>query len=413
MNHTAPSIGTSYRYDILDILRGIALLGICLANFGELSLYTFQAQQVTAAMPTARIDRMVGFLRYFLIDGKFYTLFSLLFGIGFSLILANCQAKGKNGIRVFYRRMVILAVIGLAHLVLLWAGDILLLYALLGMLLPLFRNTPDGRLLLFSGVLLFFPVVVDGFSALTGGRFSLMGPVNEAVAYFHAKAGITTDNFGIWLREGQSYADVVKFNLAGSFIRCGEFIEGNRVFKVLGLFLLGLYVGRKRLFADLAGHTPLLARVRNCGFAFGVPMSLLYAWNAMAHYPLGGVGSATVYTFSVVPMGLAYAAVICLWYERSKHKRIFRPWALTGRMALTNYIGQSVAGIVLFYGIGFALGATMGLGYVEAAAIGVFALQMLLSNIWLRYFRYGPLEWIWRMFTYGKRLDLLKKMNND
>lgn len=409
MNHPATSISTSYRYDILDILRGVALLGICLANFGELSLYTFQGPQVTSAMASADIDRIIGFVRYFLIDGKFYTLFSLLFGIGFSIILTNCKAKGKSGIRVFYRRMAVLAIIGLMHLVLLWAGDILLLYAILGMLLPLFRKTPDRRLLLFAGILLFLPVAVDTFSVLTGARFSPMALINEAVAHFHAKSGITPDNFGMWLREGTGYTDVLKFNLAGSFIRCGEFIEGNRIFKVLGLFLLGLYAGRKRLFADLKNNTRLLSRVRNWGFAVGIPLSLLYAWNAVSHDPLGSVGGSAVYAFSVVPMGLAYAAALCLWYARSKDKRRFEPWAMTGRMALTNYIGQSVAGMALFYGIGMALGGTMGLVCVEAAALGVFAFQMLSSNIWLRYFRFGPLEWVWRMLTYGKTLDLMKR----
>lgn len=405
----ATSLNTPHRYDILDILRGVALLGICLANFGELSLYTFQGPQVTSAMASADIDRVIGFARYFLIDGKFYTLFSLLFGIGFSIILANGKAKGKSGIGVFYRRMAVLAVIGLMHLVLLWAGDILLLYAGLGMLLPLFRKTPDGRLLLFAGILLFLPVIIDAFSALTGGRFSPMALINEAVSYFHAKAGITPDNFGIWLREGASYTDVLKFNMAGSFIRCGEFIEGNRVFKVLGLFLLGLYIGRKRLFADLKNNTRLLVRVRNWGFTAGVPLSLLYAWNAVSHGPLGTVGGSAVYAFSVVPMGLAYAATLCLWYDRSKNKRGFKPWAMTGRMALTNYIGQSVAGMALYYGIGMALGGTMGLIYVEVVALVVFTFQMLSSNIWLRYFRYGPLEWVWRMLTYGKTLDLMKR----
>lgn len=304
--------------------------------------------------------------------------------------------------------MIVLAVIGLLHLVMLWAGDILLLYALLGMLLPRLRRVPEGKLLALAAVLLAAPVVIDAFSELTAGRFSPMIPVNRAIDYLHARAGITSGNFGTWLRDGQSYADVLRFNFAGSFIRIGEFIEGNRIFKVFGLFLLGLYAGRKKVYADLEANRELLKRVRIYGFALGIPTSLLYAWNAVSEQSIGITGSSAIYAASVVPMGLAYAATICLWYEGTLAKKRFAPLANTGRMALTNYIGQSAAGMIVFYGVGFGLGASMGLIYVQLVAFGVFILQMLLSNIWLHRFKYGPLEWIWRMLTYGKVLKLTK-----
>lgn len=400
---------TKERFAILDILRGIALLGICLANFGELSLYTFQPDSVTASMPTASVDNVVRFFQYFLIDGKFYTLFSLLFGIGFSILLDNCQKSGRNGNSVFYRRMTILALIGLLHLVMLWAGDILLLYALLGMLLPLMRKVSNRKLLAASVILLLAPIFIDAFSELTNSRFSLMMPVNKAVNYFHAQAGIDSENFGTWLRDGQSYSDVLRFNLAGSFIRIGEFIEGNRIFKVFGLFLLGLYVGRKRLYINHSDNrTLIIKKVRNYGFTIGIPASLIYAWNAVADHSIGITGSSALCAISVVPMGLAYAATIYLRYDRSRIKKRLTPLANAGRMALTNYIGQSIAGMIIYYGIGLGLGASMGLIYVQLIAVGVFILQMVFNNMWLKYFRYGPLEWIWRMLTYGKVLKLMK-----
>ncbi|MCD7976249.1 MAG: hypothetical protein LUG51_03505 [Tannerellaceae bacterium] len=133
------------RYIILDALRGIALLGICLANFPEFSLYTFLEGQVTGVMPTAGIDTVVKYLQYVFVDGKFYTLFSLLFGVGFSLILSNGAQTGYNGVTVFYRRMFFLFLIGLFHLLFLWAGDILILYAFVGFFLPLFRNMSDKK----------------------------------------------------------------------------------------------------------------------------------------------------------------------------------------------------------------------------------------------------------------------------
>lgn len=149
------------RHLFLDSLRGFALLGVCLANYPEFSLYTFQPDEVAASMPSAGIDRIVKLLQYFFIDGKFYTLFSLLFGIGFSIIISNAAQKGANGFRIFYRRMFILALIGCTHLMLIWSGDILLLYAVLGMLLPIFRNMSDKKILTCALVLLIIPIPID------------------------------------------------------------------------------------------------------------------------------------------------------------------------------------------------------------------------------------------------------------
>jgi uncharacterized protein len=357
-------------------------------------------------MPTASVDRVGRFIQYLLVDGKFYTLFSMLFGIGFSIILSNAARKGVNGMRLFYRRMIILFLIGLCHLLLLWAGDILILYAAAGMFLPLFWKMPNRRLLVWSVVLLLLPIVVDG--CVTLFHWNLSAPVMAATHYFHQKAGITDANFPVWLVECQSYGEVLQFNLAGSFIRMQEFIDGNRLLKVFGLFLLGLYIGRQRLYARLDENRKLLKQVMKYGFLIGIPTSALYAWEATSGHPFGLVGHTVIYAVSVVPLSLAYTATICLWYMKHRTSKYFGWLATSGRMALTNYIMQSVFGIIIFYGIGFGLGAQTGFVYVELIAAGVFLLEVLYSNYWLCRFRYGPLEWGWRMLTYGKRLKLLK-----
>lgn len=404
-------VKSTERFIILDVLRGIALLGICLANYPEFSLYTFQKNEVIAALPTSGIDRIIRYLQYIFIDGKFYTLFSLLFGIGFSIILSNARQKNRNGLKVFYRRMIILVLIGFSHLLLLWAGDILILYALLGLFLPLFRNLSDKKLLTCSVLLLLTPVVVDTLTAVFG--WNLAAPAVNATQYFHNRGGITEDNFPVWLVEKDHYLDVLKFNLAGSFIRMQEFIEGNRFFKVLGIFLLGLYIGRHRMYSGMEEHKILLKKVCLYGFTIGFPISVLYAWSAMNGYPLGLTGHSVMYALSVVPLSLAYTASICLLFMNNKHWNIFKILAAPGRMALTNYIGQSALGMYLFYGIGLGLGATVGLVYVEFTAAGIFMLQVIFSGIWLSYFRFGPLEWIWRMMTYGKWLTLTKKLKRN
>jgi uncharacterized protein len=402
-NNTVP-VAAKQRFILLDFLRGIALSGIGLANFPEFALYTFQKDEVTEAMPTAGIDHVVKFLQYMFIDGKFYTLFSLLFGIGFSIIISKMR---DNGAGLFYRRMILLFLIGLFHLLFLWAGDILVLYALLGLLLPLFEKVSDKRLLICSGILLLFPVVIDTFIVLSG--YNLAAPAINTSVWLQQKAGITDDNFGIWLLEADTYQDVLKFNLQGSFIRIQEFIEGNRVFKVLGLFLLGLYIGRNRIYADLEGNVSLLKNIRFYGFLIALPLSVLYAWNAVHGRPLGMILSAVLYAVSVFPLSFAYISAICLWYLKKKECFLLTVLAALGRMALTNYIGQSVFGMFIFYGIGLGLGAAIGLIYVELIAAGVFFIQIIYSYVWLRYFRYGPSEWVWRMLTYKKWLKISKR----
>lgn len=406
-SETINPMGSKERYIILDALRGFALFGICLANFSEFSLYSFLHADVAAEMPTAGVDRILRYLQYVFIDGKFYTIFSLLFGIGFSIIIANAVRKQANGFRIFYRRMGILLVIGFLHLMFIWSGDILILYALLGLLLPFFRNVSDRGLLTASALLLLLPIAVDALISVWGIVPS--APVVGMQQYFCAKYGITDANFAFWLRDADNYGEVFRFLIQGALVRVQEFIDGNRYFKVMGLFLLGFYIGRNHLYARLEENRKLLKRVLIYGTVIGLPASILYAWSAMNGRPWGLTGHSVLYAVNIYPMGLAYVAAICLWYIHHRDCLFFRILAAPGRMALTNYIGQSVWGIVIFYGIGFGLGADMGLVYVLLTATGVYLAEIAFSHLWLHYCLYGPLEWIWRMLTYGKRLGLSKK----
>jgi uncharacterized protein len=406
--HKIGPVKSSERHAILDILRGIALFGICLANYPEFSLYTFQKKEIVEAMPTAAIDHIWRFMHYIFIDGKFYSLFSLLFGIGFSIIISNIAQKYKNCFTVFYRRMLILSLIGIIHLIFLWAGDIVLLYALIGFLLPMFQKLSDKKLLIFSAVLILSPVITDTFKVITDHGFTLMIPVNKALNYFNMRSGITDDNFGVWLLNGKTYSEILQFNMSGVFIRCQEFIEGSRVVKVSGLFILGLYIGRNRLYARLGEHVESLKKIRNYGFLWGIPVSCLFAWNEVNSHPMGLIASAAIYAVSVVPLSFAYISAVGLLYLKYSDCKIFKIMAAPGRMALTNYIMQSVAGMIIFYGIGFGLALKGGLIRAEMIAVAVFMFQVLFSNIWLRLFQYGPLEWIWRMFTYLRWLKIRK-----
>ena len=389
---------------ILDSLRGFALLGICLANFPEFGLWTFLSSEAHACMESAGVDRVVRFLLYLLVDAKFYGIFSILFGIGFSLILSHAAERGQRGVGLFYRRMLVLLCIGCCHLLFVWNGDILVLYALVGMLLPLLRRLSGHALLWMAGVCLVVPVLIDAWQEGTG--VSLSAPVYDAWWQVAAANGITQDNFATWLRDSQSYPEMFSFLKQGAVERMYEFVDGHRLLKVLGLFLIGYQIGRSRLYARLEELGGALRKCCWWGLLTGLPTSVLYAMSATQGHPWGLTVHSLLYTVSALPMTLAYISGCCVLYLHRPRHWTFRLLASNGRMALSNYIGQSLVGIAIYYGIGLGLGTAMGLAQIELVALGVYGLQVLLSLLWMSRFRFGPLEWLWRMLTYGQRLPL-------
>ena len=373
-------------------------MGIALANFPEFGLWTFLSSEEQMAMPTACVDEIVRFLQYLLVDGKFYTIFSLLFGVGFSLILA------RHGHRLFVRRMLILVCIGFLHLMFIWSGDILLLYAIGGLLLTLFVGLKDRALLVIALSLILIPIGLDALTEFWGVDFA--GPFYQQWWRVAEQQGINEENFASWLRDAQSYKEMFAFLLQGACERMWEFVEGHRLPKVVGLFILGYFIGKHRLYARLQDlplkrlFWPLLLIV--------LPLSLLYAWSATNGHPWGRTIHSLLYAVSVIPLAAVYIIGVCLAYQNHLDAPLFRWLAAPGRMALTNYISQSLIGIVLFYGLGFGLGTSFGLIHIELTAMAVFLLQILLSRLWLRYFRFGPLEWLWRLLTYGRYFPLVR-----
>jgi uncharacterized protein len=397
------------RAEILDVLRGFALLGIIMANFYVFSLFTFIPPETMAAFPTARYDQWMGYFHFAFIGGKFYTIFSLLFGIGFAVIFTRRQQAGKNAMGFFYRRILILAIIGLAHSFLLWDGDILITYALVGMLLPLFRNVSDRTLFAFVAFLLFSPLIFNGVKVLSAGKWDLSMPLYRLALATDAQYGIA--QWEPWLGVKQDYTAVLQWYHGGFYWRWGHLLGDNRLPKVLGIFMMGLYIGRKGIYQNLNEYTPIFRSIQKYGFLIGIPCTLMYAYLHFTAPKLphpAGMLETLFYTISQVPLALAYVASIALWWQRpalAKYLKIFSP---AGKMALTNYLMQSVIGVTLFYGIGLGWGGKIGPTYFVPLAIGVFALQILYSKVWLSYYQYGPMEWLWRCLTYGKILKLSK-----
>ena len=398
-NHPNPT-SERERYAILDVLRGTALLGIALANYPEFGLWTFLSPEQQSAMPTAGIDKVVRYLQYLLIDGKFYTIFSVLFGIGFSLILS------RHSLSLFIRRMMILAAIGFCHMMFVWSGDILLLYAIGGLLLPLFIKLSDKALLWTASLLILLPVGLDALTEYADVDFA--APFYNAWWAKASEQGITEENFASWLRDADRYPQMFAFLVQGAYERLWEFVSGHRLPKVVGLFVFGYLIGKHQYFKRL--DTLPLKETFRVALAIGFPTSLLYAWSATQGHPWGLTIHSMLYAVSVIPLSLVYITGICMLYTRwhTGLRPIYTSIAASGRMALTNYISQSLIGILLFYGLGMGWGTSMGLVSIELTAFTAFLFLVFLSRMWLRRFHFGPLEWIWRMLTYGRCFKIMK-----
>lgn len=386
------------RHVILDALRGLALMGIALANFPEFALWTFLSSEQQAAMPTAYIDEIVRFLQYLVVDGKFYSIFSILFGIGFSLIME------RHGLRLFVRRMLILVIIGFLHLMFIWSGDILLLYAVGGLLLTLMIGLSDKSLFILALSLIMIPVGLDAL--IEFGGFDFPKPFYQAWWNKAEALGINEANFASWLRDANSYGQMFAFLIQGAYERLWEFVEGHRLPKVVGLFILGYLASKHRLYARLQ-DLPLW-KALYWSVSIGLPTSLLYAWSATSGHPWGLTVHSLLYAVSVIPLAIVFIIGICLLYLQSPKSVVFRWLAAPGRMALSCYISHSLIGVLLFYGLGFGLGTSLGLVYIELIALVVFFIQIIVCRIWLNYFRFGPLEWLWRMLTYGRYFPIIK-----
>jgi len=388
---TATAVAPDERLDILDALRGFALLGILLANIDYWSGWLFLRPEQALALAGGTQADVQHFLHKLLIDGKFYTIFSLLFGIGFTLQLSRLEQRGANGVAIFRRRLLVLLAIGMVHLWLIWDGDILTLYALLGLLLPLVRKWSERRLLTVAVALLLLPLIAAPLLKAAG--------INPGMP-FYMIGGMIAGTQGLemgselaWLARPDWHSHLVWLE-SGGFFRIGMLLEWWRVPKVLGIMLIGMVLGRRLVAGTLLADTRLW-RVLMWGLLIGVPFSLLYALDDKAAQD----GAWAV--IGTAPLGFAYAAGFALLWPKLRALRLF---AAPGRMALTNYLMHSLLGILIFYGIGFGLVGTLPpLGFY-GVALAIFAFQILFSRWWLARFDQGPIERLWRRATYGRRL---------
>ncbi|MFZ6026311.1 MAG: DUF418 domain-containing protein [Chloroflexota bacterium] len=379
---TMQPVSQNERIQILDILRGFAIFGILVVNIlGFASPRWLPGYPVSEGQPW--YDTLASYLVIFLAEGKFYSTFSFLFGLGFSVQLARAEARGTD-IRSFYpRRLWVLFGIGILHALLFWTGDILRVYALLGFALLAFRTRANRTLLVWTGA--FFTVSLL-ILTLMGGP----GASSEAIPGIDLLA-IARETY-----TRSSILSVLIFQaieLPFSFL----LILLGQGPSVMALFLLGLLAGRQRLFNDIEKNHRAFKRLLWVGLLLGVAGHSLFLLTE------NGFLLSLGFTVGAPALAAFYVSGLSLLSQPDWGRRLLAPLANVGRMALSNYVLQSIVCSLIFNGYGLGLYEKVGDAGLLGIAITIYLVQIPLSAWWLQRFYFGPLEWLWRSLTYGKR----------
>lgn len=385
------------RLDQLDVLRGFALFGILLVNF-EYFLQPLQTVVLGSELSVASADGAVGFAVKSLAEGKFYALFSTLFGAGFALMLDRARERAAPFWPVYLRRLLVLLAIGAVHMFLVWSGDILMIYAVVALVMVLlFRNTPVQRLWKWALVFLLGTLVLFGLWSL-----SLVFTPPDQVAEMRAESEAMVAQIEAAVAEAMraqssgSWADMNDQRVRDFLFQAAN--VGFWIWPILGYFLLGRWLIASGRLAAPDQHAAFYRKTKALGIGIGLPLSVAAAWltwdqNYMVMTPelMGGMFAAGI---GAPLLALGYLSLVVT-------NRGALAWlAPAGRMALTNYLAQSLAWTWLIYGHGAGLGSVLPYWATPVLVTAFFALQIAFSHWWLARFRFGPAEWLWRSLTY-------------
>jgi uncharacterized protein len=400
-------VAESERVTELDVVRGFALLGILLMN---IEYFTRPLQGIALGLDRSLsgLDYAAGWTIMTFVQGKFYTLFSMLFGMGFAIQMERATARGDRFGRRFLRRLVALALIGAVHGYLIWAGDILLVYALVGSLLLLFfRKTPVSRLPKWGIALILLPTLAL-WGMVTAVEMAKLDP-KAAVEVASDLEKQNAEMMSEYAEAAETYAHASWSELLPRRVAdMGMQLRFLPVFgwSILGMFALGAWFVRSGRIVRAAEHRPFFRRLCAVGLGVGAPLAVLAmssgAADGMTDISWRFARGQTLMGIAALLLSLGYLSGIVLLVGRPGASPRFRPVARAGQMALTNYLLQSVLCTTLFYGYGFGLFGRVPRAQQVLLVLVVWALNVAFSVWWLNRFRFGPAEWLWRSLTYGR-----------
>ncbi len=416
MNTSVAPIGLKDRIVLLDILRGFAIFGILMVNM-QIFYQPIILVQLGYAEPITTADHFSNIFIKFFFDGKFFMLFSILFGYGFYIFINKPGKIGQPITRLFSRRLMILFFFGALHVIFFWAGDILLIYALFGLALLLFRNVSDKGLLRWAAGLILTPPILIGLLAL------------------FANVALKVPEMAVEIQEGLEESTVMTMDLieeASAAYSYGEFSEMVEVRLkeyqvmligilsfypvVLGMFLAGYWAARKQIFKRIGLYKAFFRKGLIWGAIIGIPTTIIYIYansKAPAYIPNGYTFlSLLAHNIGGFFMCLFYISALSLLFINGQLKNLGRLLAPVGRMALTNYLLQTIICTTLFFSYGFGLFNQINSFHGILIAFAIFAVQIPLSMLWLNYFKSGPMEYVWRGLTYRQWQPIIKNRVN-
>ncbi|NNC17279.1 DUF418 domain-containing protein [Corallococcus exiguus] len=405
---SAGPIESAQRVHALDALRGFALLGVFISN--SLNWFNgrlFLPKEQALALAASPLELTVNSLFALLIEQKFVTLFTLLFGLGFALQMTRAEGRGTSIVPVYRRRLLVLLGIGLVHMFAIWLGDILTTYALVGFLLLSFRQCSEKTVLVWAALFLFvvptvfsigqrvLPVMLDGAAATERAQKATREEDAERRAAFFA--GLSSDS-------------VVTSQQANAAYGWASIPNPNRpvlLSIILGRFLLGLWAGRRGLLQDVERHRPLLRKLAAWGLGVGsviglVVLALNLTYRGVTSLPGWLVWMRIPKDVGILFLGVGFAAAFALLFQKERWRKVLGVFTPAGRMALTLYLMQSVLSIALYDGWGLGLVGRTPPSLTVVFSLLLFAGQVAFSHWWLARFRFGPVEWLWRSLTYGR-----------
>jgi uncharacterized protein len=402
----ATPVPANERLDLLDAIRGVALGGILLANLMSFFGADMLGASARRQMPFAIAGEWVLFAINWLVEGKFYSIFSMLLGAGFALQAGRAARAGTNGAafgRFFRRRMAVLIVIGLTHMYFLWSGDILTLYGLMGLALPaLWRLRAGIRTAIMIG-LFSVPLATHALVLASDGHYDPRPPFAAVGGEVRERLGVADRPALDVFAHGRS-RDYWAWNTSFALARPGTYLQSGRPAKVLALFLLGAWLGTTVL--------PRLAHLRwslyatlTIGGVVGLASSYVYATikaDTGSTFLVSNTGliQTASYTLGTTPLALAYlAAAVLVW--RSPARFGLKWFVPLGRMALSVYLTQTLIQLAVFSGLGLGLAGRIAIAWLPVVAVSILVAQRSVCAWWLRTHTQGPVEWLWRRAIYG------------